>query len=258
MVFTIDKYPLYFTTAIMIDAHHRKILARILPVGFALSPVGLLFGILAAQAGWSVVEVLLMSLLGFTGSGQFTYLILAHPEKVYVEYWTVFLIILGINLRYIPMTLSASNRIVGGVVIKGLLSHFLADESYAVERKEYGVAEKAIVRLTIVSFWALTTSVGVLLSGVLPAVVRESLAGLTFPISAILILLAWDNVTAFAGAKGGNIRRHLRANKKLHAIALCACVSVFCIAVIGPVYFWLPGIIASYFLLGKLAETKNG
>ena len=113
---------------------NQKTFSRIMPVVLALSPIGLLFGILAGQADWSFLDVFFMSLIGFTGSGQFTYLGFAHPDNDTIEYFTVFLIILGINLRYIPMSLSASSSISGSIFIKTVLSHWLADESYAVER----------------------------------------------------------------------------------------------------------------------------
>ena len=119
--------------------------ARILPVVLALSPVGFLFGVLAGQAGWSSPDVFFMSLIGFTGSGQFAYLGFAHPDNEHIQYFTVFLIILCINLRYIPMSLSASTSIAGGALTKAFLSHWLADESYAVERKEDGTGEKAVI-----------------------------------------------------------------------------------------------------------------
>ncbi|MDD9823256.1 MAG: AzlC family ABC transporter permease, partial [Gammaproteobacteria bacterium] len=70
--------------------------ARILPVVVALAPIGFLFGVLAGQADWSAWGVLAMALLGFTGSGQFTYLGFAHPDNAQMEYLAVFLIILGI------------------------------------------------------------------------------------------------------------------------------------------------------------------
>ncbi len=53
-----------------------------------------------------------------------------------IGYLTAFIVILSINIRYIPMSLSASNHIKTKKLNKGLLAHWLADESYAVETKE--------------------------------------------------------------------------------------------------------------------------
>ena len=194
-----------------------------------------------------------MSLIGFTGSGQFTYLGFAHPDNEPIEYFTVFLIILGINLRYIPMSLSASSSISGSIFIKTVLSHWLADESYAVERKEDSTKEKTIIRVSVVVFWTLSASCGVLLSGVLPVTAKELLTGLTFPISAILILLSLDNIFAFVDERRA---KHAFNYRKLCAVAVCIGISVLCIVLIGRKYFWLPSIAVSYLILCRYAETR--
>ena len=51
-----------------------------------------------------------MSLIGLMGSGQFTYLGFVNQGMESVGYLTAFIVILSINLRYIPMGLSASNK----------------------------------------------------------------------------------------------------------------------------------------------------
>ncbi len=229
--------------------------ARIAPVVLALAPIGLLFGILAGQADWSWVEVFLMSLLGFTGSGQFAYLGFAHPDNQHIEYITVFLIILGINLRYIPMTLSASHSMVAGAFGKAILSHALTDESYAVEQPGDGLKEKTIIRLAVVIFWTLSTSCGVLLSAILPTTASQLLAGLTFPINAILILLSWTNIFAFVDIDARTEPKFSHRNKKVWMVAFCICTSMLCIVMIGPKYFWLPSIALNYFTLTRYAAT---
>ncbi len=237
-----------------LDMNNKIAFARILPVVLALSPVGFLFGILAAQADWRFVDVFLMSLIGFTGSGQFAYLSFAHPDNEEIQYFTVFLIILCINLRYIPMSLSASRPISGSAPGKAVLAHWLADESYAVEQKEDGIGEKIVIRLSVVAFWTLSTSFGVLLSGILPITAREILAGLTFPISAILILLSLDNIFLFIGQGRIDCGFNYR---KLSVLGLCICASVASIVLIGPKYFWIPGIVLSYLLLSRYAEVRH-
>ena len=237
--------------------------ARILPVVVALAPIGFLFGVLAGQADWSAWGVLAMALLGFTGSGQFTYLGFAHPDNAQMEYLAVFLIILGINLRYIPMSMSASTRIKGGRFIKAALAHWLADESYATERAPDNTRQRAVIRLMVVAFWALSTVCGALLSGALPPAVQEILSGMTFPISAILILLSIDNILAYLKRRGGEGGvTHRIEKQKLLATAACVVASLLCIAVIGAKYFWLPAIALCYFILvrfgGDREETPHG
>ena len=237
--------------------------ARILPVVLALTPIGFLFGVLAGQADWSAWGVLAMALLGFTGSGQFTYLGFAHPDNAQMEYLAVFLIILGINLRYIPMSMSASTRIKGGAFIKAALAHWLADESYATERAPDDTRRRAVIRLSVVAFWTLSTVCGALLSGALPPAVQSLLSGMTFPISAILILLSLDNILAYLKRRGfeGGFKYRLH-RQKLFATAACVAASLLCITVIGAKYFWLPAIALCYFILIRLGgdreETAHG
>jgi len=228
--------------------------ARILPVVLALAPIGFLFGVLAGQADWSAWGVLAMALFGFTGSGQFTYLGFAHPDNAQMEYLAVFLIILGINLRYIPMSMSASARLSGGPLIKAALAHWLADESYATERAPDGTRQRAVIRLMVVALWALSTVCGVLLSGALPPAAQSILSGMTFPISAILILLSIDNILAYLtreqNASAQPFFKRIRG-RELRATVACVGASLLCIAVIGAEYFWLPAIALCYFILAR-------
>jgi len=232
--------------------------ARILPVVVALAPIGFLFGVLAGQADWSAWGVLAMALFGFTGSGQFTYLGFAHPDNAQMEYLAVFLVILGINLRYIPMSMSSSAHLGGGRFIKAALAHWLADESYATERAPDGTRQRAVIRLSVVVFWTLSTVCGALLSGVLPPAVQEILSGMTFPISAILILLSVDNILAYLKRHGGEGGvKHRYARQKWLATGACVIASSLCIAVIGARYFWLPAIALCYFILVRFGGAER-
>jgi len=219
----------------------KKTFMRIIPVGLSLSPIGILFGVMAAQVNWSYLDVFLMSLLGFTGSGQFMFLGYSYQGIENYEYFTIFIVILSMNLRYIPMTLSASSTIRCGVFKKGLLSHWLADESFAIEKSNDSLKQKSIIRITIVFFWTISTTCGVLFSDLFPSSVKSLLTGLTFPISSILILLSYSNIINFI--------EYESKRKRIELIFLCILVSVFCISVIGPEYFWIPGIFISYLIL---------
>lgn len=112
----------------------KELLKRIIPVGITLFPIGVFFGLLAAQANWSVIEVFLMSIIGFTGSGQFAFLGFANQGLQDISLFTVFLVILSMNLRYIPMSLSATQPLKTSILNKFFLAHWLADESYASEK----------------------------------------------------------------------------------------------------------------------------
>ena len=218
--------------------NYKHIYMKIIPIGIALAPIGILFGILAAQENWSFIEVFFMSLIGFTGSGQFTFLGFVNQGLESVGYITAFIVILSINLRYIPMSLSATNHLNTNKFNKAWLGHWLADESYAVETSVDDIKSKIIIRLTIVIFWSLSTSAGVLLAKYIPNATNQLLIGLTFPVSAILILLSVSNVLEFN-----------KSHKQLFNLLLSFITSILMILIIGAKYFWIPSIIICYLLL---------
>ncbi len=217
---------------------YKQIYVKVIPVGIALAPIGILFGILAAQEDWSFIEVFLMSIIGFTGSGQFTFLGFVNQDIESVGYITVFIIILSINLRYIPMSLSGTNHLNTNKFNRACLGHWLADESYAVESNTDDIKSKIIIRLTIVLFWSLSTAIGVLLAKHLPNEVNQLISGLTFPINAILILLSILNIIEFN-----------KASQQYINLTLAFISSIAMILIVGDKYFWIPSIIVCYLLL---------
>jgi predicted branched-subunit amino acid permease len=229
------------------DGGWKAALKRAVPVGVALFPVGLLFGVLADQVGWRASDILLMSLIGFTGSGQFALLKFVQED---VGYAVIFLIILCMNLRYVPMALSASRPLRVSAPFKFLMSHFVSDESYAAEKREDTVAQRLAVRLTIVSFWTSSTVAGVVAAAYIPASVEPYVIGLTFPISALLFLLSALNITAFVRS-GGSV------GAKMAAIAAATVISLCLMALFGLRYFWVPGIVVSFIILSTVWRRPN-
>lgn len=215
-------------------------LRRTVPVGIALFPIGLLFGVLSGQVDWSARDILLMSLIGFTGSGQFALLKFVQEG---VGFAVIFLVILCMNLRYVPMALSASRPLRLSVISKVLMSHFVSDESYAAERRGDTIVQRAVVRLTIVFFWTSSTVTGVVAASYIPTSVEPYVLGLTFPISALLFLLSALNVSAF-------VRSDTAAMwGRAAAVCVAALASIALMAAFGLQYFWIPGIVVSFLIL---------
>lgn len=79
----------------------------------------------------------------------------------------------------------------------------------------------------------------------MPESASQMLAGLTFPVSAILILLSISNVVEFN-----------KKYKQTLKLALAFCVSILMILVIGDKYFWIPSIFFCYFILSRDKHTK--
>ena len=226
----------------------RAALQRAVPVGIALFPVGLLFGVLADQVDWRWADILMMSVIGFTGSGQFALLKFVQEG---VSYAVAFLVILCMNLRYVPMALSASRPLPLTGIRKFLMSHFVSDESYAAELRDDTVAQRAAVRLTIVFFWTSSTVCGVVAAAFVPQDVKPYVIGLTFPISALLFLLSALNIIGFVRAAGG------RLVGRIAAVAGSTVASLGLMAVLGTRYFWIPGIVVSFILLGCTWRTRS-
>lgn len=223
-----------------------RALARSAPVGLALFPVGVLFGLLAGQSGWKPAEVLLLGLLGFSASGQFAYLMLTSEQ---VRWSLIFAIILLMNLRYIPMSLTAARDLGGGVARRAFLAHVLSDESYAVELSSDDRQSRVIIRCSILASWVTSTVMGVALSGLLSGEIRAAVGRLSFfPASALLITLGLARVRGFV---------HQRARLGLWASVSSGLVALGFIAVLGQRYFWLPSTVTLSVVLYFIAYPES-
>jgi predicted branched-subunit amino acid permease len=225
---------------------------RAAPIGVALTPIGFLFGILAAQAKWTASDVFLLSTIGFTGSGQFAFLGFTQQGSEAIGLGAIFMIILSMNLRYIPMSMSASQPLKTSIVHKIILSHCLADESYATEGINDDLRSRTIIRISIFFFWILSTVAGCTFATLLPKSITNELTGLTFPVSAILFSLSLMNVMTY-------VKNDL-AKTGLWSItgplASLAAALIF-VEILGERYFWLPSIFVSYFILSRIRKTAK-
>lgn len=107
-----------------------------LPVAVSVAAYGLVWGVLAGQAGMSVAEVAAMSAFVFAGASQFVALELWAPLP---PVWSLVAAALAVNLRFVLMT--ATLRPVFGHLPKRAAlwrMHFIADENWAI-----GMAETA-------------------------------------------------------------------------------------------------------------------
>src|SRR5512136_676563 len=101
-----------------------------LPIVLGYLPVGVAFGLLARNAGLTLSEVGLMSLLVYAGASQFLAIEMISKG---IPNFSIILATFFINLRHILMSsnLSVYLRNVR-IPILGLLSAQMTDESYAV------------------------------------------------------------------------------------------------------------------------------
>ena len=146
------------------------------------------------------------------------------------------------------MSLSATNHLNTSKFNRAWLGHWLSDESYAIETgiNADDIKIKAIIRLSIVVSWSLSTSTGVLMAKYIPSETNQLMIGLTFPISAILVLLSTLNIFEFN-----------RVHNKLSNLLLAFTASILMILIMGAKYFWIPSIAICYLLLSHHKKTKR-
>jgi 4-azaleucine resistance transporter AzlC len=107
---------------------------RVLGVVAGFLPIAMSFGALSVQAGLSVAATVGMSMGLYAGASQFAAI---EGVRQHLPWLSIVLSVLIINLRHIPMSLSA-HRIYSrfGTVHHWLLSHGLIDETFALEATE--------------------------------------------------------------------------------------------------------------------------
>jgi len=118
---------------------------RTLPIGVSVLVYGTVFGGLAAQAGLSPLEAVLMSGLVFAGGAQFIALELWQEPLPIVA---LVLTTLIVNLRFLLMGATLS-RWLGGLrpARLALTAQFFCDETWAVttQAREHGESDRAFV-----------------------------------------------------------------------------------------------------------------
>jgi len=221
---------------------------RALPASIAISPVGILFGLLAYSIDWDILQVGILSLIAFTGSGQFAIIPLLQEQNS--DLLTIGMVLISINMRYIPMSYFDKDNLPNKSIPRLLMSHFLGDEAYAVENKEDNVMDRIIIRFTIVFFWVFSTMLGVYL-GKYSLVFLPNSINLYFPASILLACLSYDQI------KSGLKNSYDNITGKFYALIICFIVSLSSILIIGDKYFWIPSIISSAIVLAIISRKYN-
>lgn len=206
---------------------------RATPTAVAIFPIGMLFGVLAAQAHWSSIDILLFSALGFSGSGQFALLPLVDQG---IGFLTMLLMAVSINSRYIPIAFATASRLPRVPGQRAFLAHLLGDEAYALEHERDPTASIFVIRLTIYGAWVLSSVAGGLLSSLVPHSLLGDGVNLGFPASVVLLVLSFGQIKTRVP--------QIRASwyRRLIEIGLCVAVAMLLFTWLGKVWFWLPSI----------------
>jgi predicted branched-subunit amino acid permease len=215
---------------------------RAFPTGLAVAPTGMLFGVLAAQANWSPFEVLLLSALGYSGSGQFALLPLAEQGMGFL---TMLVVAISINSRYVPIVITTLNRLPRKPLPRALMAHLVGDEAYALEHQRDHLTAVITTRLTIYVAWVASTFAGVLMAGLIPSSWLGENVNLGFPASIVLLILSFEQLKSRVSQISAPWER------RLLELALCVAVALILLALLGKAWFWLPSIAFSTWRLWK-------
>jgi 4-azaleucine resistance transporter AzlC len=175
------------------------------PVGIGYVPIAVAFGLMAANAGLSPGEIILMSIVVFAGASQFIAVqMLAAGASLLGIVITVFIV----NLRHLLMSASLSLRIKeASALTLALLSFGITDESFAVasldKRSKLPVSFLCGLNLLGYASWVGGTVIGTMTGALLPEFVQQSMGvalyamfiGLLIPASRTSIKVATVAVT---------------------------------------------------------------
>ena len=161
-----------------------------IPIGLGYLPVSFTFGFLAVSGGLPVWVAVFISLTNLTSAGQFagTNLILAGAG-----YFEVALTTFVINLRYMLMSLSLSQKLdeKTGTGARLALAFGITDETFVVSSLHPGIL-KASYMLGLITMpilgWNLGTWLGGAISAVLPQALQNAMGIALYAMFIALIL----------------------------------------------------------------------
>lgn len=161
-----------------------------LPIALGYISVAFAFGILALEKGFPIWAPILISATNFTGTGQFVGIDLIASYATLSE---IAFTILIINLRYVLMSLSLSQKIVHNATLgeRLLIAFGVTDEIFVVSMgKTQAVTFPYMMGLILSAYcgWVLGTVLGVVASSALPIAVRSAL-GITLYAMFIAIIV---------------------------------------------------------------------
>lgn len=163
-----------------------------IPVAISVAAYGVVWGVLARQAGLSILEVVLMSGLVFAGSAQFVALELWTAAPATLPIGPIILATLIVNLRYLLLTATLRPLVRPGTEKRSALAMWLvSDENWAMTVGEMAKGRGSIAYLvgggtTVWCFWMVATVVGRLLGSAIDDPTRF---GLDFAFTATFLAL---------------------------------------------------------------------
>src|ERR687887_1821197 len=140
---------------------------RALPIGIAVLPFGVSFGLLARSVGMGRVAPIVMSATTFAGSAQFA------AASILDAGGTAAAAILAavlLNVRYAPISISVADLFDGAAPKRLVQSQLIVDESWALSARGEGRFDRDVLLgagLLLYPCWVGGTALGVLGGGLL-------------------------------------------------------------------------------------------
>ncbi len=163
-----------------------------IPVAISVAAYGVVWGVLAKQAGLSLLEVVLMSGLVFAGSAQFVALDLWTATPSTLPIGPIILATLIVNLRYLLLTATLRPLVRPGTEKRSAAAMWLlSDENWAMTVGEMAKGRGSIAFLvgggtTVWCFWMAATVIGRMLGS---AIDDPTKYGLDFAFTATFLAL---------------------------------------------------------------------
>jgi predicted branched-subunit amino acid permease len=148
-----------------------------LPIAFGYLAVSFAFGLYAANGGMAPLTAAFLSITNLTSAGQFAGTSLIFQQAPWFE---IALTVLLINIRYLLMSLSLSQKIRAGTgpLKRLLISYGVTDEIYAVAISQPGEISASYMAGLIglpVAGWTLGTLLGAAAGQILPDSLNSAL-----------------------------------------------------------------------------------
>ncbi|WP_431872888.1 AzlC family ABC transporter permease [Nocardiopsis eucommiae] len=174
----------------------RSAFADSAPVGLALVPLGLAFGVLVVQAGldwwWAGVSAALVY------AGSFEFLLIGMVTAA-APLTAIAAAALMVNFRHVFYALSFPLDRIRGRAGRAYATFALTDEAYALtasERARAWTGRRVLYsQLFMHLYWTGSATVGALLGGLIP----EGVQGLDFALTALFTVLALDALRDLRG-----------------------------------------------------------
>ncbi len=162
-----------------------------LPFNAAVVPFGLLFGVVAADAGFDILQAMAMSILVLAGASSLTAIeLLTQQAPVFI----VLLTAAAVNLRMAMYSASLAPHISSGPLWqRALAAYLMVDHAYALSIVEYEARPDAPVRAKLgyymgvvaasVPLWYVACLIGAMVGAQMPASLGLDFAGVVMFVS---------------------------------------------------------------------------